>query len=165
MISTKLAPVTSAAQRLAVETARLSDVTGYQLARAAASTRDIFFKVAGEPYDLRPVEYTALALIHENKGLSLARLAEALAVSAPNITVWVARLEKRGLVARKPHATDRRTQVLALTAAGQEAVTAATARLVAAERAAFDKLSRVELLMLNELLEKVATSRGGRDAV
>ena len=140
---------------------RLADVLGFQLARAAVHTTAVFFQAAGEPLDLRPVEYTALALIQESPGLTPARLAEALSVSAPNITVLLARLEKRGFVLRHAHATDRRAQVLTLTESGAQLAVDATKRITEAERAAFASLSRGELFMLNELLCKLATTHLG----
>lgn len=143
------------------EGVQLADVLGFQLARARVCTSTVFFRAAGDPLGLRPVEYTALALIHENPGLSPARLAAALSVSAPNITVWLARLEERGFVERHAHATDRRAHVLTLTERGEQVVLDATRRLVEAERAAFSSLSRGELIMLNELLCKLAATQSG----
>lgn len=136
---------------------RLDDVFGYLLARASIRTDAVFFRVAGEPLELRPVEYTILSLIKENEGLSAARLAESLAVTAPNITAWLSRLEGRGLLDRVASATDRRAQVLSLTASGDQVAGEATRRLVEAEQAALGHLSRGERLLLQELLQKVAT--------
>jgi len=137
---------------------KLDDVLGFQLARASIHTNAVFFRVAGDPLELRPVEYTILCLIGENPGVSAARLAEALAVTAPNITAWIARLEKRGLIARVASATDRRAQVLSLTDDGAKAAAEATQRLVEAEQAAFSHLSRGEFLLLKELLQKLGTT-------
>jgi len=137
---------------------KLDDVLGFQLARASIHTNAVFFRVAGHPLELRPVEYTILCLIGENPGVSAARLAEALAVTAPNMTAWIARLEKRRFVARVASATDRRAQVLSLTAEGAEAAAEATQRLVEAEQAAFGHLSRGEFLLLKELLQKLGTA-------
>lgn len=134
----------------------LDDVIGYRLARAAIRTNAVFFRAAGEPLELRPVEYTILSLIRENDGISAARLAGALAVTPPNITAWIARLEKRGLVARVASATDRRAQVLSVTRAGEKIAAEATQRLADAERAEFGHLSGGEFLLLKELLAKVA---------
>lgn len=138
--------------------ARLEHVLGYQLARATIPTTAIFMRAVGEPLGLRPVEYTILALLHEDPGLTPARLARALAVTAPNITAWLSRLEERGLLARSTSPTDRRVQVLGLTAAGQRAAREGTRRLVDAEASALAGLSRGEFMLLNELLRKVAAA-------
>ncbi|MGV3570055.1 MAG: MarR family winged helix-turn-helix transcriptional regulator [Ramlibacter sp.] len=141
--------------------ARLQMVLGYQLAQAAIVTHAIFVEHAGAPFELRPVEYTVLTLIAENPGGSLTRLARALAVTAPNITVMIDRLEARGLVARAQSAEDRRTQVLHTTAKGAELVRRATECIVAAEKSALP-LTVGEHAMLLELLHKVACARSGR---
>ena len=51
--------------------ARLSEagmhhIVGYQLAQAAITTTQVFAEQVGAPFDLRPVEFTMLSLIHEN---------------------------------------------------------------------------------------------------
>jgi DNA-binding MarR family transcriptional regulator len=144
-----------------LEEARLQSVLGYQLAQAAIVTNDVFAAHAGKPLDLRPVEYTVLTLIAENPGGSLARIARALAVTAPNITVMVDRLEQRGLVAREQSAEDRRSQVLHTTAKGADLVRKATERIIEAEKATLP-LTTGERAMLLELLHKVACARTAR---
>ncbi|HEX4386844.1 MAG TPA: MarR family transcriptional regulator [Myxococcales bacterium] len=54
-----------------------------------------------------------------NGPLSLRELAEAMTIDAPAATVIVNDLEERGLVRRRSHATDRRTKVVSVTAAGK----------------------------------------------
>ena len=144
-----------------LDEARLQSVLGYQLAQAAIVTGDLFTTHAGEPFGLRPVEYTVLTLVAENPGGSLARLARALAVTAPVITVMVDRLEARGLLAREQSAEDRRSQVLHTTAKGAELVRKATERIIAAEKASLP-LTAGEHAMLLELLHKVACARPAR---
>ena len=139
---------------------RIDQILGYQLARAAVLTTQVFVRAVGEPLDLRPVECTILALLREHPSLTPARLARALAVTAPNITAWLGRLEERGLLARSTHPTDRRVQVLGLTADGERVARDATRRLMAAEATALASLSGGEFLLLNELLRKVAAIAG-----
>jgi DNA-binding MarR family transcriptional regulator len=141
--------------------ARLHQVLGYQLAQASIATTSVFKNQVGDAYDLRPVEYTILGLINENPGGSPARLAKALAVSAPNITVWIDRLAKRGLVERQPSEVDRRAQLLRTTAEGARIANEATQRLLDGEGEAFAGLSAGERLMLVELLHKLACARPG----
>lgn len=144
-----------------LQEASLRMVLGYQLAQAATVTQGLFIEHAGKPFELRPVEYTVLTLIAENPGGSLARLARALAVTAPNITVMVDRLEARGLIERTQSESDRRTQVLHTTRKGAEVVRKATEGIVAAEKAALP-LTAGEHAMLLELLHKVACARPAR---
>ena len=135
--------------------AALASVLGYQLAQAAVAANALFMRQVGGVLDLRPVEYTILALVHENPGLSSARLAQMLSVSAPNITVWIDRLVGRGWVLREPSATDRRERLLRATADGARLASEATERLVDGERKAFSHLSAAERAILIELLHKL----------
>lgn len=141
--------------------ASLHLVLGYQLAQASIVTDAIFADRVNRPFELRPVEYTVLALIHENPDVSATRLARALAVTPPNIAAWIDRLEKRGLVQRIPHATDRRAQYLRTTAQGAALASNATESVLAGERSALAGLSKGERMILVELLHKLAGRRGG----
>ncbi|PPE66321.1 MarR family winged helix-turn-helix transcriptional regulator [Caldimonas caldifontis] len=146
-----------------LDEARLHDVLGYQMAQATIVSNAVFAEQVGRPFDLRPVEYTVLTLIVENPGGSQARLARALAVTAPNITMWIDRLESRGLVRREQSARDRRSQVLHATQEGIALARAATQRILDAERQALAAhLSAAEHAILLELLHKVACARGER---
>lgn len=136
--------------------AGLKHVIGYQLAQAAVATTVVFNGEVGTPHELRPVEYTVLQLIAENPGSSPVKLAKALAVTKPNITMWVDRLVSRGLVERTPSATDKRAQELRTTPAGARLAATATAHLIAGERRLLTLLSDAERALLAELLHKVA---------
>ena len=136
----------------------LSGVLGYQLAQAAVVTTRVFQHHVGGPHELRPVEYTLLQLIAENPGTSPVRLAKALAVTKPNITLWVDRLVARGLTRRSPSVSDKRAQELRATPAGQKLAAQATALLREGEKAALHGLSAGERAILTELLHKVALS-------
>lgn len=56
-------------------------------------------------------------------------LAERLGADPPYVTLMVDDLEKRGLVRRKPHPTDRRAKLVELTASGRAAAARADAIL------------------------------------
>jgi DNA-binding MarR family transcriptional regulator len=142
-----------------LEEARLHDVIGYQVAQASIATLGLFHRAAGEVLDLRPAEYTVLVLIKENPGGTAARVARALAVSAPNITMWLDKLEGRGLVERHASETDRRTQHLHVTEKGRQVADTATQQLLEAERRTFSHLTVGERTILVELLHKLALKR------
>ncbi|NUZ04816.1 MarR family winged helix-turn-helix transcriptional regulator [Piscinibacter koreensis] len=139
--------------------ARLQHLIGYQVAQAAIVTFGVFERLVGGPMELRPVEYTILTLIDENPGGSPAQLSKALAVTPPNITSWVDKLERRGLVARERNLRDRRGRHLRTTEAGAALVREATARLLEGERETLSTLTPGERLILGELLHKVARLR------
>lgn len=139
--------------------AGMHHIVGYQLAQAAITTMQVFAEQVGAPFDLRPVEFTMLSLIHENPDVSGRQLARALAVTPPNITVWIDRLEKRGLVKRERSTTDARAQHIRATTSGAALARKSVSRLVQGERDAFATLSAAEQAMLVELLHKVARCR------
>ena len=101
--------------------AELHGVVGYQLAQATIVTTQVFNAEVGAAGKLRPVEYTVLALIHANPGVTARQLAKGLAVTPPNIAVWLDRLQSRGLVARSRSDADARMQHIRVTRAGARA--------------------------------------------
>ena len=141
-----------------LDEAQLHQVLGYQLAQARIVTDALFADHVGVPFGLRPVEFTVLTLIAENPGGSLARIARALAVTAPNVTVLIDRLEAKGWIERAQSSKDRRSQVLHTTPSGAALVRDTTQRVLQAERQALG-LSMAEQAMLVELLHKVACAR------
>jgi DNA-binding MarR family transcriptional regulator len=142
-----------------LEEGGIRDLLGYQLARAAIVTTGAFVHTAGKPLDLRPVEFTILQLVRENAPVTATQLAKELAITAPGITIWIDRLEKRALVRRERSSTDRRSQELSITSKGRALVASALTNLREAERELLAGLSEGERRMLLELLNKVARSR------
>ena len=134
-------------------------LVGYQLAQATIAARQIFAAQVGGPLDLRPVEFTLLTLIDENPDVSASQLARALAVTAPNIKLWIDRLAQRGLAERVPSPTDRRAQHLRTTPTGATLVSDALTLLLAAEQIGLAGLTAGERAFLVELLHKVARCR------
>ena len=89
-----------------------------ELLRAADTVWDasrIFF----ERWDLSPSQFNVLNLLRLNPdGLSQTDLSRQLIMHRSNLTGLVDRLEKRGLVARREVAADRRAYSVVLTPAG-----------------------------------------------
>jgi DNA-binding MarR family transcriptional regulator len=139
--------------------AGLHGVVGYQLAQASIVTTQVFDAAVGGASRLRPVEYTMLALIHANPDVTARQLARGLAVTPPNIAVWIERLQSRGLVLRSRSETDARLQHIRVSTTGAKLVRDATKRLQEGEAAALASLSAAERAMLVELLHKVALAR------
>lgn len=151
--STDLTPVGKLAE------AGMHQIIGYQLAQASIAATQLFMARVGAPFDLRPVEFTLLTLVDENPGVSAKRLAQALAVTAPNITMWIDRLEARKLISRERSQTDRRAQHIRTTALGSKTVRKAVNLLTEGEKDQFAALSAAERAILIELLHKVARCR------
>lgn len=132
---------------------------GYQLAQASIVTISNYQEVAGLPNGLRTVEYTMLALINGNPGVSPAQLAKALGLSAPYITTGLDKLSRRGLVVREVSESDGRRQHLRTTEQGEALATEMTQKVIDSERSRFKTLTPAEQMMLAELLHKLARAR------
>lgn len=144
--------------------AELKAVIGYQMAQASVVMDRIYEEAVGKHKGLHRVEYTLLMLVRANPGCTASSLAKALAVSAPNMALWLERIAAKGLLDRTPSAADRRSNHLRLTQRGEEAATAATQAILAAEQALLGGLSVGERAMLAELLHKAAGCRHAIEA-
>jgi len=70
--------------------------------------------------DLTPGQMHAIEIIGHEESLRMKELAERLGVTTGTLTVTVDRLERKGLIERRPHETDRRSFRVVLTEAGAE---------------------------------------------
>ncbi len=134
----------------------LADLLGYHIAQAGVTTFDLFERHVGQPFGLRKVDYSLLILVLTNGPLAPKRLAQALALSAPNLTLTLDRLQTRGLLRRERSQIDRRSQNIVLTPEGERVANESAAAAAPMERELLDRLSRAEHAMLIELLRKVA---------
>ena len=101
-----------------LDQAALQGLVGYNLRRAEVRMRQLVIK-AWSDWDLRPPEYSALALIAGNDLVTQAELGCALNIKRPNMVSLTEKLERRGLIKRAVHQEDRRNQILTLTAKGE----------------------------------------------
>jgi MarR family 2-MHQ and catechol resistance regulon transcriptional repressor len=95
---------------------------GYRVLMELLRTADTVWnasRVFFERWDLSPSQFNVLNLLQFNPdGLSQTDLSRQLIMHRSNLTGLVDRLEKRGLVARREVAEDRRAYSVVLTAAG-----------------------------------------------
>ncbi|MEQ8447068.1 MAG: MarR family winged helix-turn-helix transcriptional regulator [Pelagibacterium sp.] len=100
-----------------LETGSTTDIVGYRLRRAQLSVFQRFL-AAFEALDLRPAEYSALALIGDNPGRKQTEIAEILGIKRANFVALINGLEGRGLTERRAAREDRRANALYLTTDG-----------------------------------------------
>jgi len=91
---------------------------GYFLRRVQVWVFQDFIKTLAT-IDLRPAQYSVLAVIGANRGLSQADVAQLLGIERARLVRLLHRLEKRGLTQRLASPNDRRSHALQLTSAGQ----------------------------------------------
>jgi DNA-binding MarR family transcriptional regulator len=145
---------TAAAPSGEVDTRFLETLLGYNARRAALAVIAVFLQRM-EPYGLRPVDFSVLSLIAHNPGVTSRQICAALDILPPNLVGMVKSLQKRGLIERRPHPTDRRAQGLHLTTAGQHLHREAEGTASQLEREVATRLTPAELDTLNGLLRKV----------
>lgn len=109
--------------------------TGSEVPRAAARlARQVELGLADR--DLSLPQYRVLVFLSEMGSSAARALADRMGVTPPSVTAMVDGLSARGLVERRPSATDRRRVDVVLTASGEE-------ELVAADRAVDARLAAV----------------------
>ena len=114
-----------------------------------------------EPFGLTFPRYEALMLLHfSSRGsLPLGKIGERLQVHRTSVTNTIDGLERRGLVRRMPHESDRRAVLAEITPAGRKVAEGATEALNAA-RFATEPLSADELEELSGILHGLRSGAG-----
>jgi DNA-binding MarR family transcriptional regulator len=121
--------------------------------RLVVSQRRAMLALASE-FQLSPPQLLALSALDPDDPRPMSGLAGTLRCDASNVTGIVDRLEKRGLVERRPAVHDRRVRHLVLTDRGRELRDEAAQRLDAAPPG-FGALGADEQRRLRDLLLKV----------
>lgn len=137
----------------------LDHLLGYRISLADIPTKRAFTARVGKPMNLRPVEFTILLLVAFNPGVTQKQLAQALALSAPNLTILIDRMADKRLLSRVRSETDRRAQNLHPTADGAALARRAHEASKTMESEVLAALTPGERAMLFELLSKVAAQR------
>lgn len=140
-----------------LDTSYLETLLGYNARRAALSVISVFLQRM-EPYGLRPVDFSVLTLVAHNPGITSRQICTALDILPPNLVGMIKSLEKRGLIERRAHPTDRRAQGLHVSTAGKRLQREAQTTATALEQEVSKALSADELQTLNGLLRKVYRS-------
>lgn len=139
----------------------LTDDVGFLLTRASG----LFVRactVALAPTGLRVRPYSVLLMACATPdGISQRDLAGALGLDPSQVVSLVDDLAHRGLVERRPSASDRRTKLVAGTATGRSLRDEAVDRVEAAIAAQLAGLSGTERLILRDLLTRLVTGSAG----
>jgi DNA-binding MarR family transcriptional regulator len=114
--------------------------------------------VAGQEFELSPVQCHVLHLLEPEQPLPMGRLAQTLGCDASNVTGLVDRLEARGLVERQPSSGDRRVKVLRLTPSGCRMRTQLLNRMTTGS-CHLSQLSPAEQRSLVRILERLVGDR------
>jgi DNA-binding MarR family transcriptional regulator len=138
----------------AVDTSYLQTLLGYNARRAALHIIELFLQRMAV-YGLRPVDFSVLSVIAHNPGITSRQLCTSLDLLPPNFVALLASLEKRDLVQRHPHPSDKRAMALHLTDSGQQLMQDAEQTAQMLELDASARLSGTERATLIRLLQKI----------
>lgn len=147
-------PDTAAESDNGIDASYLETLLGYNARRAALSVIAVFLRRMA-PFGLRPVDFSVLTLIAHNPGVTSRQLCAELDILPPNLVGMIKSLDKRGLIERKPHPSDRRAQGLHLSAEGKRLQKQAQTTATRLEHDVSHALTPAELETLNTLLRKV----------
>ena len=150
-MSARTTPVPSVEE---VDTRFLETLLGYNARRAALAVIEVFIQRM-ERYQLKPVDFSVLSLVHHNPGITSRQLCTTLGILPPNLVGMVNTLEKRELVERQPHPRDGRAMGLHLTAKGRKLMRDAEKTAAELEADLASRLSPAELRTLIGLLKKI----------
>ena len=145
---------TPAATVDAVDSSYLEGLIGYNARRAALAVIEVFLQRMAV-YELRPVDFSVLSLIAHNPGITSRQLCSTLGILPPNLVGMINALERREVISRAPHPTDRRAMGLHLTASGARLMRDAERTAAQLETEVASRLTPAESRTLIRLLKKV----------
>lgn len=107
-----------AVQNDEIDLGPLSDLIPFNLRLAQDTALQVFVQNSRER-DFRPGHFAALMIIHLNPGLTQIQLGRGISRDKSSISPLVKRLEREGMIERRPSEIDRRSVNLWLTPAGE----------------------------------------------
>ncbi|MEU5849900.1 MarR family winged helix-turn-helix transcriptional regulator [Saccharopolyspora shandongensis] len=126
-----------------------------KLVHQFAQTLDVHVRRVSEELSLTASQVVALRELSEP--ITARELAARMSCEASNATFVLDRLEKQGLVERRPHPTDRRAKQIVLTPAGRRSRTTVVRRL--STQSPLTPLSAAQQETLRELLRALVEPR------
>ena len=109
---------------------------------------------------MRSDEYAAYSLVFEMQQVTLTEMADQLAMPLTTVAEYVRAMTERGHLRRKPHPTDQRARLLALTPAGLRAHRRASRSFERAQHALLGELGPLGEESTREVLQRLAESAG-----
>jgi len=147
-------PLASANDGDELKLGRLGDFVGFRLRRIQNQlSRD--FAAATADHNLRSGLFSSLALIAANPGISQNELSKHVSLDKSVTVNIVDELERRGWATRERSQKDRRRHALVITKSGEAELDHLFGILERTEDAVLHQLSRAELHLLMELLDRM----------
>ena len=134
---------------------RLEDQVGYWLRRAYQRHMAIFAAVMSD-LDLTSVQFAALVKLRDMKAVTQTELGRLIGIDRATISGVVSRLQKRGVLQFRLDPLDRRSRIIALTAAGEVLLAQALQRTEQVGDDTLAPIGEAERAALREMLRKLA---------
>lgn len=150
----KVAAAAGEAPEAEIDLGKLPGLLGYQLRLAQLSVFQSFGE-AMAPWGLSPGQLGVLEIIANNPGLNQTQLSKALGIDRSTLVAVLDGLEGRGLLARKPSPSDRRSHALELTGRGAALLREIGPSLDSHERRIAEPLSSADRRTLIALLRRM----------
>lgn len=138
-----------------IDSGFLEGLIGYQLRRAQTVLFQDFSLALGEK-QITPGQFGLLVKIKHNQGISQTGLAKAVGVERSTLGETIDRFEKRSLVERRKHQTDRRAYALFLTEEGEQFLQSIMPIVFNHEKKVTRFFSTEEKTVLLKLLQRLA---------
>lgn len=114
--------------------------------------------------DLAVAQVPVLGALRDGSAKNQKELAELVQIEQPAMAELLSRMERDGLIARTPDPNDRRSSLIALTAAAKRKLPEARELLSIGHAEALEGFSEKEIAVLTRLLERVMANLENSDA-
>lgn len=111
-------------------------------------------------HDLSVAQFASLMLLDETPGMSVADVARKVSTARQSANEMLGGLERAGLVERRPHPSDRRSQQIFLTGAGRQRLAEALPTVRAVEARLAAGFSAEDLAVVTAWLERMTAASG-----
>jgi DNA-binding MarR family transcriptional regulator len=133
---------------------RLDDFLPYRLSITSNLVSEVIASAYRALFGLTIPEWRLVAVIAESEGITQQQVGQRTRMDKVTVSRATLALVGRGLVSRSPHASDRRAQMLELTASGRDLYAAIAPKALELERQLFAGFTPAELDTFTALLRK-----------
>jgi DNA-binding MarR family transcriptional regulator len=133
---------------------------GHLIRRAHQIATAIFMSEA-KAFDLTPIQFAALIVIRDTPGIDASKVADLVYFDRSTIGNVLERLERKGLIIRKPGVHDRRTKALFLTPEGKVVTRKITAKSPVISERILESLTETERKTFLDMLRRLAPNGSG----
>lgn len=141
----------------------LSQAPSHLLRRCVQYANDLFSQEPGAS-DLTKQQYTVLAAVEQNEGMSQTDLVNITGIDRSTLAEMIRRMIEKGLLDRERTETDQRANAVRIAAGGRKALRSARTASERVEKALLSGLSSADRTKFIRMLSTVVSQAEGDDA-